>query len=247
MIHRRTSPKSGKDRSDILSLLLPREVYFLGKHSCQGHTAAIRHERASPKPIVSKTGKRQARICKGVLKVSFPGESEPWKNLWYRAIYDSMPACCHGTKHSSLSEGLRLGQDALWQLAIMITIFHSQSFIPGNPLCHESRGLIVSRYHGLWNSAWKRYRSARPKDGSREDGSCNLVLASRRIKATTKPTVWQFTYCSVLVLDLIFFLVRPHFMLRVHGEPWICIPSCSTRVSRGSFPTTARSVTQGPL
>ena len=47
----------GRTRSDILSLLLPREVHFLGKHSCQGHTAAIRHERASPKPIVSKTAK----------------------------------------------------------------------------------------------------------------------------------------------------------------------------------------------
>ena len=71
----------------------------MGKHSCQGHTAAIRHERASPKSNVSKTGKRQARICKGVLKVSFPGESEPWKNL---DIEQFMIQCQHAVMERSI-------------------------------------------------------------------------------------------------------------------------------------------------
>ena len=90
-----------RTRSDILYilLLLPREVHFLGKHSCQGHTAAIRHERASPKPIVSKTGKRQARICKGVPKVSFPGESEPWKIF---DIEQFMIQCQHAVMERSI-------------------------------------------------------------------------------------------------------------------------------------------------
>ena len=69
---------SGRTRSDILSLLLPREVHFLGKHSCQGHTASIRHERASPKPIVFKTGKRQAM---GFVKVSLRYPSQGNRNL----------------------------------------------------------------------------------------------------------------------------------------------------------------------
>ena len=71
----------------------------MGKHSCQGHTAAIRHERASPKSNVSKTGKRQARICKGVLKVSFPGESEPWKIL---DIEQFMNQCQHAVMERSI-------------------------------------------------------------------------------------------------------------------------------------------------
>ena len=42
---------------------------------------------------------------------------------------------------------------------------------------------------GFVEFSMKHYRSARPKDGLREDGSCNLILASRRIKVRTKPTV----------------------------------------------------------
>ena len=78
-------------RFSILSLLHPREVHFLGNHSCQGHIASIRHERASPKPIVSKTGKRQAA---GFVKVSLKylsqgnrnlGKSLISSNLWFNA------------------------------------------------------------------------------------------------------------------------------------------------------------------
>ena len=203
------------------------------------------YERASPKPIVSKAGKRQARICKGV----FPGESEPWKIL---DIEHFMIQFQHAVMERSIAAYLKACD---WNrtrgdsLRVLLPFFTRGRPFRENPFFSR-----VSRYMylGLWNSAWKRYKSARPKDRSKEDGSCNLVLASRRIKARTKPTVWQFTNCSVLVLGLFFFLffflVRSHFMIRVHGEPWICIPSCSiNRVSRGSFPTTARSVTQGPL
>ena len=85
--------------------------------------------------------------------VSFPGESEPWKIL---DIEQFMIQCQHAVMERSIVGYIKAcdwDRTRCDSLRVLLPFFTRGRPFRENPFFHESRGLIVSRYQGLWNSA----------------------------------------------------------------------------------------------